>query len=730
MRKLLGVISIIVLTVAVGFGQQSQAPPVSLQNPPLPPPTANQNSQNPPRGKISVTVNLVLVDARVTDRNGKPIRGLKPEQFTVLENDKPQRISSFEYFDASATETASAGEHKQLILPLSGLKPTQDVQRELPKRRLIVLFYDLTSMQPDQLLRAVSSGEEFLQEQLSPADLVSVVTFGNQLSVLTSFIDNRATLLRAVRSIRLGKDAELATLDNAATVAGQVSAREDTSAAFESDETEFNIFNTDRKLMALESLAQLLREIPGKKSVIHYTGGISQTGEENRSQLIATTDASNRSNVSIYTVDMRGLYATIPGGDASIGAPQKIELYNGAAVLHQTEMRHLSRDTLVTLAVDTGGKAFFDRGDFHEVYQTVQDEGTGYYLLGYYSTDPKTDGRWRRSLVKVNVPGAHVQSRQGYYADRDTRLATAKDRQEQLGVAMRSESPRVELPVALSTSYFRLSDREYFVPLDAKLDSSALEWAEKKGNREAQFQFAAEVRDEKTHKIVSALQDSITVNLADDRFKQVQRRPLVYQGGVILPPGQYRLKFLAREDSSGRIGSFEEDLNLPIPQMGQLELSSVLLSNQLDTAKTSSEVKRSALGPDAKLKTTPLDVSGGRIIPNVTRVFTPQQKLLVYFQAYLPDKLDSSNLRAGLVFYCNGEWVSETPLATATDVDLKTRVASFRVELPLEKFPVGQYEVRAIAVNAAGEQAAFGQNRFALQLAPPAVAGASTGSGN
>jgi len=218
--------------------------------------------------------------------------------------------------------------------------------------------------------------------------------------------------------------------------------------------------------------------------------------------------------------------------------------------------------------------------------------------------------------------------------------------------------------------------------------------------------------------------------LADDRFKQVQRRPLVYQGGVILPPGQYRLKFLAREDSSGRIGSFEEDLNLPIPQMGQLELSSVLLSNQLDTAKTSSEVKRSALGPDAKLKTTPLDVSGGRIIPNVTRVFTPQQKLLVYFQAYLPDKLDSSNLRAGLVFYCNGEWVSETPLATATDVDLKTRVASFRVELPLEKFPVGQYEVRAIAVNAAGEQAAFGQNRFALQLAPPAVAGASTGSGN
>ena len=728
MRKLLGVISTIILAVSVSFGQQGQAPPINPQNPPPPPPAPD--SQNTGRAKIKVTVNLVLVDARVTDRNGMPIRGLKPEQFTVLENDKAQRISSFEYFDASATETASTADHKPLALPLSGLKPPQEIQRELPKRRLIVLFYDLTSMQPDQLLRAVSSGEEFLQEQLSPADLVSVVTFGNQLRVLTSFIDNRATLLRAVRSIRPGKDSELSSLDNAATVAGEISAREDTSDAFQSDETEFNIFNTDRKLMAVESLAQLLREIPGKKSVIHYTGGISQTGEENRSQLIATTDASNRSNVSIYTVDMRGLYATIPGGDSSMGAPQKIELYNGAAVLHQTEMRHLSRDTLVTLAVDTGGKAFFDRGDFHEVYQTVQEEGTGYYLLGYYSTDPRTDGRWRRTQVKVNVPGAHIQSRQGYYADRDTKTATAKDRQQQMGVAMRSESPVVELPVALSTSFFRLSDREYFVPLDAKLDSSALDWAEKRGNHEAQFQFAAEVRDEKSHKIVSALQDSITVSLAQDRFQQVQRHPLVYQGGVILPPGQYRLKFLAREDSSGRIGTFEEDLNLPVPQSAQLELSSVVLSNQLENSKASSEVKRSALGPDAKLKTTPLDVPGGRIVPNVTRVFTNQQKLMVFFQAYLPEKLDSSKLRAGLVFYCNGEWYSETPLASATDLDSKTHVATFRVDLPLEKFPVGQYDVRAIALNSDGEQSAFGLSHFALRLPVPPAGAASTGSSN
>jgi VWFA-related protein len=672
-----------------------------------------------------VVVNLVLIDARVTDRNGKPIRGLKSDQFSVLENDRAQNISSLEYFDTSGIETAATKGQKPLVIPLSGLKPPQEDQQELLGRRLVVLFYDLTSMQPDQLLRAIRSGESYLRDQISPADLVSVVTFGNQLHVLASFTNNREALLQAIRSIRPGKDAELAGLADALAAPGEIIAPEYTGTAFSADETDFNIFNTDRKLMAVESLAELVRPIPGKKSVIHFTAGISQTGEENRSQLTATADAANRANMSLYTVDMRGLYATIPGGDATIGAAQALGLYNGSSVLRQTEMRHISRDTLVTLAVDTGGRAFFDRGDFHEVYQLVQEEGTGYYLLGYYSTNAKPDGRWRRVQVKVDVPGAHVQSRQGYYADRDYRNATAADPQQQLGEAMRSEAPRVELPVALSTAYFRLDDHQYFVPLDAKLDSSTLAWGGKGDKHEAEFQFAAEVRDEKSHKIVSALQDSITVSLGGDRFQSIQRRPLEYQGGVILPPGQYRLKFLAREDATGRVGTFEEDLSLPVPQLKQMELSSILLSNQLDATSNSSEVKRSALGPDAKLKATPLDTPIGRIIPNVTRVFTPQQKLLVFFQAYLPPDMDASRLRAGLSFFSNGESVSETPLSPPAEVNEKTRVASFRLELPLGKFPVGQYEVRAIAVSADGEHTAFGQNYFALRLPAPATGTAS-----
>lgn len=727
MRRLLGSLLIALFVISAGMGQQGQSPPVNPGNVPPPPPGAPRSGQAP--AKIRVAVNLILIDVRVTDHNGKPIRGLKPEQFTLLEDDKSQKVSTLEYFDVAAIETAGTTEQKPIIVPLAGVAPTEGVQAQIRNRRLIVLFYDLTSMQPDELLRATKSGEQYLREQMAPADLVAVVTFGNRLCVLANFTNNRDTLMRAIQRITPGKESALADLADAAPASGEEVVAEDTGAAFTADETEFNIFNTDRKLSAVESLSQLLRQIPGKKSVIHFTSGITQTGEENRSQLSATTDSANRSNVSLYSVDMRGLSAGVPGGEARMGAAMGTAMFTGSAVFRQTEMRQASRDTLSTLALDTGGKAFFDLGDFSEVYRKVEEEGTGYYLLGYYSADAKRDGRWRRVRVKVNVPGAHVQYRQGYYAPKDYGFATAEDRQQQLHEAMGAEAPRVEFPVALETTYFRLNEREYFVPLAAKVDSSALQWAVKSGKHEAQFDFDAEVRDEQSHRIVSALQDSIKISLAAERFQQVQGRALLYQGGVILPPGRYRLKFLARENETGRIGTFEEDLNLPAPQPARLELSSVLLSSQVELVKNSSEVKRSALGPDAKLKTTPLDIPSGRIVPSVARVFTTQQKLIVFFQAYWPTNLDGSKLRAGLVFFRNGEWSSETAVVPPTGLDTKRRIASFSIELALEKFSVGRYAVQAIVVNAGGEQAAFAGNYFALRLPSPEGVGTSAGSG-
>ena len=706
-------------------------PPASPQNPPAPvnprqqaPPPQQQASPGQEKGVIRTSADLVLIDVQVTDRSGKPVKGLESAQFTVLEDDKPQAISSFDYNDIEAIESAAAEDAQPIVVALAGVAAPEQVRQTVRDRRMIVLFFDMTSLQPEELLRSTDAAQRFLREQMTAADLVSVVAFGNQLRVMANFTNDRKLLERAVARLVPGKESQLAAMADAAPAAGEEAVVEDTGAAFTADETEFNIFNTDRKLAAVQALADLLRSIPGKKSVIHFTGGITQTGAENRSQLRAATEAANRANVSFYTVDSRGLLAAIPGGDPSSGAAAGTAMFSGASVFHQVQSRQDSRETLATLATDTGGRAFFDVGDFRDVFRKVQGDTSGYYLLGYYSSNTQRDGRWRRVKVRISAPGVRVRHREGYYAPKDYAVFSTEDRERQLEEAMRDDSPRLELPLALETARFRLSKDEIFVPIAAKLASSALQWAQKRGRREAEFEFAAEVREETSGRVASALRDTIKVRLGTERFQQVQQRALVYQGGFVLGPGRYRLKFLARENETGRIGTFEQELVLPPPQPERLELSSVLLSSQLEAVRKNSEVEKKALAADAKLKASPLEVEGEQIIPSVTRVFTTQQKLYVFFQAYLTASSDGSRVRAGLVFFRNGERANETPLVAPAEVDAKTRTAAFRISLPLERLTPGRYTVQAVVVEAGGEQAAFARAYFALRR-PPATPGAN-----
>ncbi|MBZ5644863.1 MAG: hypothetical protein LAO19_19055, partial [Acidobacteriia bacterium] len=208
-----------------------------------------------------------------------------------------------------------------------------------------------------------------------------------------------------------------------------------------------------------------------------------------------------------------------------------------------------------------------------------------------------------------------------------------------------------------------------------------------------------------------------TVKIDAEHFQDLQQRALVYQGGIILSPGQYKLKFLARENESGRIGTFEDTITLAPLQADRLQLSSVLLSSQVEAVQKTAQIKTQALGLDAKMKSSPLEVGGERIIPSVTRVFNDQQTLYVFFQAYLPQKAQADSLRAGLVFFRNGQRLSDTPMLAPAEVDEKTRTASFRISLPLSGLNAGRYTVQAIAVDAGTSYAAFARNYFAIRAA-------------
>ena len=698
--------------------QQPQVVPVNPRQNPAPPPT----NTPPQRGKATIrsTVSLVEIDVQITNRDGKPVKGLKQEQFSVTEDGKAQTISTFEYNDIEQVETAGKTDESPVTVPLGTVTSPDEIKAVVRDHRMIVMFFDLTSLQAEDLLRSTRAAQKYLQEQMTPADLVAVVAFGNTLKVVANFTNDRELLKQAVDALVPGHEAALSQLADAATAAnGEAAVSEDTGAAFTADDTEFNIFNTDRKLAAVEALCEVLEGIPGKKSIIQFTSGITETGEENRSELIAATNAANRSNVSIYTVDSRGLLTATPGGDASAGASGGTAMFNGATVISQSQSRQDSRDTLATLAGDTGGRTFFDAGDFGKVFQSVQNDMSGYYLVGYYSTNAANDGAWRRVHVKVDrLPaGVHIRAREGYYAPKNFGVFTTEDRERQLEEAFQSETPEVELPLAMETSQFRLNANQVFVPISAKLAPSALQWAQKRGSRETAFDFAAEVRDAKSNRVVGALRDTITVKIDAEHFQDMQQHALVYQGGIILAPGEYKLKFLARENESGRIGTFEQKISVAPPQLDRLQVSSLLLSSQVEALQNRAQIKTQPLGKDAKLKSSPLDVGGERIIPSVTRVFTGEQTLYVFFQAYAPQKADANSLRAGLVFFRNGQLLSDTPMVAPTEYDDKTRTASFRLSLPLAALSAGRYTVQAIVVDAGTTYAAFARNYFALRPA-------------
>jgi VWFA-related protein len=698
---------------------QQQTPPAAQkdsnvvnihQMPPPPPPEASKGTG---KGTITVPVDLVQIDAGIVDKNGVAIKGLKKENFQLSEEGKPQTITAIDYFDVERIETAGTAADAEPIT--IDLKTANDPERLRPivrEHRMIVLFFDLTSMAPEDLLRSTDAAMKFLKTQMTPADLVAIVTFGTQFRINVDFTNQKELLEQSIAAIaNPGKESLLAGL---ASSSSDTVTQDDQSAAT-ADDTEFNIFNTDNKLYAVQALAGLLGGIPGKKAVMEFTGGITQTGEENRSAVQAATNAANKNEVTFYQVDSRGLVTD--AADASSGMASGTSAFSGATVLAQVNSRNASRDTLSTLAQDTGGKMFADINNFSTIFKEVQDENTGYYLLSYYSTNTKRDGRYRAVTVKlVDLPGAKMTfHRQGYYAPKDYGIFNAEDREKQLDDAMASQMAVTELPIALDTGEFHWTNNQIFVPVSVKLASSALQFARTTGKHEAKFDFLYELRDVTSKRVAGSQRDTMTVPL------DASQQAIVYQGGILVGPGHYKLKFLARDNASGRMGTFEQDLVLYPPQANRLQLSSVLLSSQIADIPKKTDVRKQSFGDSAKTKDSPLDLNGQRIVPSVTRVFTTDQMLYVFFQAYAPSKTDVNALRAGLVFFRNGQRFDDTPVVEASEVDAKTHTASFRISLPLSKLPAGRYTVQTVVVEAGGSQAAFGRNYFALRTKPAAA---------
>lgn len=655
---------------------------------------AQQPSSPSSSATFRARVELVLVNVVVRDKAGNLVRGLTRDDFTVLEDSKLQRLLSFDVEDVGLA--ASPGPQPANVLAggkaqagnALPAKPSDQVSStdNLKNRRLILLFFDLSAMQPEEIDRAVTAAQTYVDKQMAPADLVAVVSLASSLRVDQDFTSDRTLLTQALR--RLGPGSGQGFEEGST---GDTEGTPDTAQPFTPDDTEYNIFNTDRRLEALRSIAAMLSRVGQRKSLIYFSSGMKRTGIENQAELRAAINSAVRANLAIYAMDIRGLEAMVPGGPAQQASLRGVAPYSGRATLNQFDSNFASQETLVTLAGDTGGRAFLDSNDFGRVFSRVQEDTSAYYVLGYQSSNPARDGRFRRITVRVNRPGLKLEYRRGYYAPADFQHATREDRERQLEEEMASELPNVGLPVYLSAGYFRISENKFFVPVSLVVPGSEIPFTRASDQDRATLDILGLVQDE-GKRAVGTIRD--TVKLAVRGEQEVRRKNVQYETGFFLPPGKYHLKFVVRENQTGRLGSFEADLIVPELKDAPLKMSSVVLASQMQPAgKRRSE--------------NPLVHDGSELIPNVTHVFSTGQHLYIYYEVYDPGRESRSgeaqgskkeNRKGGIrvltnvAFYRGKAKAYETPLVEAQELNLaERRAARFQLDVPLAQLRPGFY---------------------------------------
>jgi len=682
-------------------------------------PQTGTNTPNGPRGtaRFGATTQLVVEDVIIKSKDGKPIEGLKPSDFTITEDGKPQKISVFEFQTlenealpapplAPRPSVAPAPPAPAPPPPVTAIQiePEKPGDLKYRDRRLMVMFFDLTSMPIQDQMRAQTAALKFIRTQMTKSDLVAMMTFSSDVKVVEDFTDDRDKLEKDIKNLIIGEGQGFEQTDNDDSTA-------DTGAAFQQDDTEFNIFNTDRQLAALETAVRMLGSLNEKKALVYFASGMTRNGVDNQAQLTSTINAAIRANVSFYPIDARGLVATAPLGDATKGSPGGQGMYSGSSARTAQAKFQGQQETLYTLAADTGGKALLDNNDLSMGLVQAQKDIASYYIIGYYSTNDALDGHFRRIKIAVNDKAAaaritKLDYRQGYFAGKQFNKFSDTDKERQLAEALMLGDPVTDMSLAMEVDYFRLARDRYFVPLAVKIPGSEIELARHGGAESTRLDFIGQVKDAKGS-VVGNVRDNIEVKLKGETAQQLTKTTLAYDTGFSLAPGTYTVKFLARENETGKMGTFETKFTVPdlTSEQKYLPISSVVLSNQrekLENAVATAERDKKLLAQH------PLIQDGQKLIPSVTRVFRKDQDLYVYLEAYEPAAESTQPVMARVSFYRGKTKAFETePLQVTDGLNPKTKALPLKFSVPLSKLQPGRYTCQVSVLDPTAQKFAF-----------------------
>ena len=646
--------------------------------PATPPPQQQATApQQPPRFRVEI--NYVEVDAVVTDSEGTFVRGLTLDDFEVLEDGKPQEISAFTRVDVPI-ERADA--------PLLAPDVVPDVaSNERPfNGRIYLLILDELHTAPLRSTRVKAAARQFVERYVGANDLVAVVSTGGRSQGAQEFTNNKALLLRAVDAF-MGQKPRSATLEKLDEYYRTRGMRGENDRL--RDPLEFERAAKARDLLdTLKNASTVMANIYGRRKAIVLIGeGIDYDITNPFEAQHATTifqdirdaiAAATRANVTIYSVDPRGLTAL---GDENIelgATPEDPQLRLDSRGL-QDELR-LSQDSLRTLSDQTGGFAIVNANDFRGGFDRIREDNSAYYLIGYYSSNERRDGKYRKITVRVKRPGLEVRSRRGYVAPRGKEKPPEnRGLAPDLAEALQSPIPAPGLPIQMTAAPFKGPAPNASVLVTIEVFGRQLPFVQQNGVFHNALELTTFAVDQRGNGH-GAPPATVQLNLSPQTHQAVTAQGLRILQRLPLAPGRYTLRVGAREQNGGAIGTLSYDLEVPAFDKAPLSMSGVVLTSR-------AAARRPTVAPDPELK----DLLPGP--PTATREFAPGDTLAIFAEVY--DNRGSTPHRVDITATIKedgGRTVFNQTEERATEELQGARGGfGYRAEIPLKDLNPGSY---------------------------------------
>ena len=705
-----------VLLAGAALSAQAPAPAPPTQPPAnpaaqtAPPPPLPQDTSDQPPITFRAEVNYVEVDARVVDAKGGFVPGLAEGDFEVFEDGKPQKVAAFSLVNIPVERQAR---------PLFAKAPIEpDVEDNLTgyDGRIYVLLLDDIQTNALRSQRTKAAARAFVQRYIGANDTAAVVFTGGRSDAAQEFTNSQARLLAAIDKF-MGRKIRSATL-------GRLETEQFTRDTRQPGERVPDILDPEREMNArntldsIRSLSNYLAGISGRrKAIVYFSEGIDYdindvfTNRGATTIMSATQDAiaaATRANVAVYGIDARGLGA---GADDLIEVqdlPTDASLNLGTTAFYN-EVR-LGQDSLRVLSSETGGFALVNTNDFNGGFERLVADNSAYYLLGYYSTNARRDGRYRKIEVKVRKPDLTVRARKGYVAARGRAESDKNDAKTppELRDALLSPLPMSGLPLALGAAVFKGADNKGAVVISTLVAARDLPLTESGGNFTNRLDVIITATDY-AGKSYPGDRSTLTLGLKPDSVPRLRAGGFRVLNQIDLPPGRYQLRVAVLEENTRRAGSVVYDLDVPDFSKEPLSISGLALTSASSTFTPTARSK----DPLAKMLPGPL---------TTYREFVTADEIALFVEVYdnsakQPHKVDiEATLKAegGQTVFQTREEHDSSELAGGPGG------YGFSARIPLKDVAPGLYVLRVQGRSRAGDQPEAARETILRVLPPPA----------